>query len=361
VNPRVLVIRADAGVAMGTGHVMRCLALAQAWRDGGGDVAFAMGESTPAISRRVRGEGFEIALLDCNAGSIDDTNELAAIADEHSATWIVVDGYQFDSAYQSRIKASGYNLVWVDDMGACAPYTADIVLNQNAYAGPELYRDREPGTVLLLGSRYALLRKEFLRCRSWQRDFAPRAKHVLITMGGSDPDNASARIVEALCESGLNIKATLVIGGANPQAQILRKLASQSNPEIRVQTDVRSMAELMAGADLAISAAGGTCYELALLRVPMLLVALAENQIPTARSLAARGAAIDGGEFQAFDPHSFIQTLRTLVADYDLRCSLARNARELVDGNGARRVSDLLLRGHETESRSFDNLPAAVS
>jgi UDP-2,4-diacetamido-2,4,6-trideoxy-beta-L-altropyranose hydrolase len=356
VNPGTLVIRADASITMGTGHVIRCLALAQAWQDVGGDVVFAMAESTPAIARCLQDEGIEIARLECHPGSAQDASEVAALAQEYSAKWVAVDGYQFHAAYQRRIKDSGRKLLLIDDTGQCVPYCADLVLNQNAYAQPDMYRRRDPGTILLLGSHYALLREEFVPWRSWRRDFAPVAKHVLITMGGSDPQNASAGIVNALTESSLDIEITVVIGGSNPHTESWRQIARQSLGRFKLQTDVKDMAELMVAADLAISAAGSSCYELALLQVPMVLITLAENQHPTAQALSNHGAAIDAGWFHTLDPERLIQTLHALIPDSDFRRSLAQKARPLVDGNGAGRVCQFLLRNQEAQSGTFSKL-----
>ena len=349
-NPGTLVIRADATIAMGTGHVTRCLALAQAWLDSGGVVIFAAARLTPAIVDRLKSEGMEIADLHLASGNAQDAHELAALARERRATWVVVDGYRFDSAYQRRIKDAGLRLLFIDDTGQCGLYCADIVLNQNAYATEEMYFERFPSTKLLLGPNYALLRREFTRWREWRRGFAPVAQRLLITMGGSDPENCTARIIRAAQAIDLNgFEITVAIGGSNPHVDSLYALASRLPRNIRMQVDVGNMAELMACADLAISAAGSTCYELALLQVPMLLLALADNQVPTARALANAGAAIDAGCFVTFDDRRFTSLLRNVIMDRKLRRSLAQRARRLVDGLGAHRVCEFLHHAVRTE------------
>src|SRR5947209_553477 len=96
-----LLIRADASVAIGTGHVMRCLALAQAWQDAGGRVVFVMAQHTIAIKNRLRREAIDVILLQVAPGSQEDSSQTAAIAADLAVDWVVVDGYQFDSTYQS--------------------------------------------------------------------------------------------------------------------------------------------------------------------------------------------------------------------------------------------------------------------
>lgn len=361
-NPGTLVIRADASVAMGTGHVMRCLALAQEWQDSGGEVTFAAAELTPAMARRLQNEGMGIASLHSDRGSADDAHELAALAHQSRATWVVVDGYQFDSAYQRIIKDAGFRLLLIDDTGQCGPYCADFVLNQNVYANEDMYFGRDSATKVLLGPHYALLRREFSAWRSWSRNSAAVARHLLVTMGGSDPDNFTTPVIGAVQAVDMEVlEITVVIGGSNIHRESLRELESRCPKRIRWQINVHNMPELMAGADLAISAAGTTCYELALLQVPMVLVTLAENQVPTARALANASAAIDAGSFHNFDPQHFGSLVRTLISHCDFRHSLAENARRLVDGLGAHRVGQVLLGDDPTRSDPVSRLQVGVS
>jgi len=338
-----LMIRADASSAMGTGHVMRCLALAQAWRSGGGDAVFVMAESTEAIERRIQDEHFKGMTLSCASGSAEDARRILTLADEYNATWIAVDGYQFSPTYQRRIKHSDFQLLWIDDTGRCAPYCADIVLNQNVYATTEMYRESGARTTLLLGPRYALLRKEFLVWQHRQRHFAPVAARLLITMGGSDPNNATADILKTIGRAGLDVEVTIVLGGSNQNGAMLQRIAEHMPRQPRFAPDVKDMSRLMSTADLAISAAGATSYELALLQVPMVLVTLAENQAPTARGLAEHGAGVDLGTFQNLEPECLIEVLRRMIFDCEYRQSVGHNARLLVDGNGARRVAQAML------------------
>ena len=173
---RTLVVRADATVVMGTGHVMRCLALAQAWQDAGGSCVFAMAEPTPAVEERVAAEGIQVVRFRKTIpGSSQDAAQLVELARAQGAAWLVVDGYHFDAEYQRRLKDTELKLLWVDDNGESAHYYADLVLNQNAHARDGLYVHREPYTRLLLGPRYALLRREFARWRDWKREIAPLA------------------------------------------------------------------------------------------------------------------------------------------------------------------------------------------
>src|SRR5208282_4014056 len=115
--PGTLIIRADASVAMGTGHVMRCLALAQAWQDEGGECVFAIAEASQSLEERVRSEKIEAVAITASAGSQHDAAQCVALVGKYHASWLVVDGYQFDVEYQRRLKAAGLKLLVVDDTG----------------------------------------------------------------------------------------------------------------------------------------------------------------------------------------------------------------------------------------------------
>ena len=105
-----LLIRADASARMGTGHVMRCLSLAQGWRRAGQDALFLLKESTPALEQRLQGEGFDIVRSDAVAGGTGDADETARVAQERGADWIVADGYHFGADFQRVLKAAASRL-----------------------------------------------------------------------------------------------------------------------------------------------------------------------------------------------------------------------------------------------------------
>jgi len=334
-----LIIRADASVAIGTGHVMRCLALAQAWQDAGGSVVFAMAESTPAIDSRFRSEGMEIVHLDVSPNSLQDSRAFAALAFNRRAVWAVVDGYRFDSEYQHNLKNAGLKLLLVDDLGQYERYFADIILNQNVHAREQMYASREAYTRLLLGPRFAMLRRDFRPWGQWRREIAPNGRKVLVMMGGSDPDNVTATVLQALRTVNIGgLEVIAVLGGSNPHTAFLQDSASQS-PRIRFFKDAANMPDLMAWADIAVSAAGSTCAEMCLLGLPAILIDLAENQTPVAEELGRRKAAIHLGSSKEVTVAEIAEKVHSLLLSTELRLSLSQRSRELADGEGAERVA----------------------
>lgn len=347
-NSASLLIRADASVVMGTGHVMRCLALAQAWRDAGGRVSFAMAESTSAIQSRLAAESCEVLPVAGKAGTPVDVTQTLTLARQHQAEWVVVDGYQFGADYQRGLKSAGCRILFLDDYGHAENYSADIVLNQNLSASESLYRNREPYTRLLLGPRYALLRREFRDRRV--REPQPQGNHVLVIMGGSDPENLTARVIEALAlVKGDNVEATVVVGGSNPHLPDLRSLGERSLTEhsprkITVHSDVSNVPELMSKANVAVSAAGSTVWELCRMALPALLIDVAPNQTALAEAMDRGGYAIHVGN-SAVRAQTIAEQLERLLGSHELRQSLSERSQQLVDGRGASRVvSSRLLR-----------------
>jgi UDP-2,4-diacetamido-2,4,6-trideoxy-beta-L-altropyranose hydrolase len=338
-----LLLRADASIAIGTGHVMRCLALAQAWQDAGGRVVFAMAEATPAIQVRLAAESCEVVSVPHAAGTADDASQTIALAHERKSDWIVVDGYRFTADYQRVLKAAGFKILFLDDYGHARHYSADLVLNQNVHANREMYGALESYTRLLLGPRYCLLRREFNSWRSWKRKIAPIGSKVLVTMGGSDPGNLTATAMEGLRQLS-NIEVTVVVGGSNPHFESLQRSASQSGRPFRLLKGVANMPELMAQADVAVAGAGSTCWEMCLLQLPLVLIDLADNQRPIAHALDALGAAVHLGTAGGVTEQEIAKRVTSLLASEAERATLSGCCGKLVDGRGTERVFGELTR-----------------
>ncbi|MGA8493605.1 MAG: UDP-2,4-diacetamido-2,4,6-trideoxy-beta-L-altropyranose hydrolase [Terriglobales bacterium] len=343
-EPNTLVIRADASVAIATGHVMRCLALAQAWQDACGNVVFAMAESTPAIDARLRSEGMEIVRIDAPPNSVEDARNVSSLMLDRQAEWVVVDGYRFDSEYQRNLKNAGLRVLFVDDLGQCQHYFADLVLDQNVHANEGMYANREAYTRLLLGPRYAMLRREFKRWRQWRREIPTIGRNLLITMGGSDPDNLTWRMIEALPKiSAPDLDITVVAGGSNPQLAELRRAVTSSGVPIHFVGNTSQMPELMAQSDIAIICGGGTLWELLYMGCPTLSYFRTPPQGQIVAELDAMGAVHNMGPVEDFDPNSLARTAEGMIACKDCRLKMAQLGRNLVNGEGIARVLDSLL------------------
>jgi UDP-2,4-diacetamido-2,4,6-trideoxy-beta-L-altropyranose hydrolase len=330
-----ILIRADASVEIGTGHVMRCLALAQAWQDHGGEAVFALAESTSAILARLAGENCGVVSVAGCIGSAEDANHTVELARAHSAQWVVLDGYHFDTGYQERIKSGGRKLLCVDDMGECECYVADLVLNPNLNASETSYRNRHPSTRLLLGPRYALLRREFVKWRTWNRDILALAQRVLITIGGSDPDGLTRKLLEFPEFPGL--VSTFVLGGSAREPPDF-----QESPAAELIRDQGDMAQIMARSDIAVICGGVTLWESLFMGCVTLSYARNPVQKEIMEQLDQMGAVVDLGSIDAFERHTLAKKIADLAVSFERRRAMSEFGRQLVDGRGAERVLCLL-------------------
>ena len=352
---QTLIIRADGNTRIGSGHVMRCLALAQGWQDKGGRIVLLMGEESASLSERWRREGMEAEVIPAHPGSGKDAMETADFAKGNGANWIVVDGYQFDAGYQRIIKETGLKLLFVDDYGHADHYYADIVLNQNIQAHEGLYKKREPYTRLLLGTDYVLLRGEFLKWREYRREIPEVAKKILITMGGSDPDNCTLKVSEALFLLQLkDICVIAVVGGNNPHYETLKSRINGAPSPIVLERNVTNMPELMAWADVAISAGGSTVWEILFMGLPNLTIIVAENQRDSVEKLELYNATVNLGSKDDLNPDRISREVERLCRDRAGRVKMLDGNRSLVDGGGVERVLSALYTYDPGKSRNGD-------
>lgn len=333
-----LLFRSDASEQIGSGHVMRCLALAQAARDAGFEPVFAIASSR-ALRARIEGEGFPVIGIDATPGSPDDANQTIAAARHSGAGWMVVDGYHFTDVYQKAIVDCGTKLLAVDDYGHASHYWAHLVLNQNFDAHENIYRHREAHTRLLLGPSYVLLRREFTAWHAWKREIAARATRVLVTIGGSDPGNATPKVVEALRKlEARSIEAVVVVGADNPHYQEIVAQAQDAAVSIQVRHNVQSMPEVMAWADLAIIVFGTSLWELYFMGCPTLVFGRGFMTEPILRDMDRKGLVRYLGFEDAVNPTLLAAELQKLRDDAPARQRMATAGRELIDGRGAARV-----------------------
>lgn len=344
-----LILRADANARIGTGHLMRCMALGQAWQDAGrqaedggqttegsGRVVFITCCENPDLLQRLRNEKFEVIEL-------KNPDEFPACLSSvprppSSDPWVVLDGYQFTIDDHRAVRCAGYRLLLIDDCGHLPAYECDLLLNQNLHAADVDYAVN-PEARLLLGPDFTLLRREFQPPQTAAEPLPSAGTRLLVTLGGADPDNVTRTVIAALENANLpELRADIVVGPANPHRVSLENAVERSAAQVQLIHSA-DMAECMRRADVAISAAGSTCWELCRLGVPFVTLTLAENQRGVAAELHDRGIAAALGESP--EPAQIAEALHTLMLDADTRARSARAGRTLIDGFGAVRALHL--------------------
>jgi len=336
-RPRIL-MRTVAGHRVGYGHLTRCLSLAQALAHQGARPVFAMCRPEPGVRAMIGRAGLELAEL---AGGEDEASSLADLMRGIRSEAAVLDGYIFGQAYLDALAGMAPTL-WLDDLRQLRA-TSLLVLNQNPAARPEDY----PGSGserLLLGLGYALLRPSFLAARlAHPRTTPERARRLLITFGGSDPNHLCGRALAGLGGSQGRYLIRVVAGAADGAAQAARAEAAASPHQVEVLERVEDMPALMAWADLALCGSGVTGYEMCCLGLPMLVVTPVDNQRPVSRGLEEADLIRHLGWWEKVSGADMARAVDVMAADVALRRRLSRAGQAAVDGRGADRVARALL------------------
>ena len=333
-----VVIRADAGPAVGTGHVMRMMALADSCCQLGGRVTMLCGDIPRGLVQRLICRGIDVQQLKSATCDQADAFETVALAKQLDADWIVLDGYRFDSRYQQTVSSKDAVLMMMDDGTLADRSIVDVVLNQNVYASNEEQSDRFLG-----GCQFTLLRSEFLSQAAVEpKHIRKSPKRILVTLGGCDDANWTSRVLNSIPFSNAQkLSVDVVVGAGYRHLESLQELTRRLPFSIRIHQNVDRMVDLMQQVDLAVTAGGSTCYELARCGVPAIAIPVAPNQELVVAALADRGSLI------AFEPEEdFTQcndrltsAIKSLINDAAGRSQMSQIGRELVDGKGALRIA----------------------
>lgn len=352
-----LFIRADAGGFTGTGHVMRMMALAQGYVRRGGQVTIASVQCPGNLVARLKENGIKHHFIDATQpGSKEDAKCTLQLAEQLNCEWLVLDGYHFDYAYQKQIKQSELSLLCTDDHGYSDKWCCDAILNQNLDAEKHFnYKNDVASYKRLLGSSFCLFREEFLQQQEAPKEWGT-IQRLLITLGGSDPENATAATLRLLNQSCARVLEIRVLAGAdNRHLESLRNFESQHS--IEVIQNANNMPEQYEWADGIISAGGSTCWEWLYRGLPGAIVTIADNQLPIVKALTEeRRAALGLGWFnqKGFEACN-AELARWLEHPGDV-CD-AQIAHGIIDGGGVQRVSGALMnvRVQVREARPSDS------
>lgn len=339
-----LVIRADASLEIGVGHVMRCATLAEHLRLVDADITFVCRPQPGDLIDWLRSKNFVVHELPNEVATMaQDAEQTAEILEKNSPAkldWLVVDHYGLDREWEQRLRPHAQKILVIDDL-ADREHDCDLLLDQNFHADmARRYRGRVPGTCrLLLGPAYALLRQEFIAARRALPERDGVVRRLLISFGGTDPTNESGKALEALRVLGRDdLAVDIVLGTGNPRRTMIEREAA-ALPGVQCHVGVENMADFMARADLALGAAGTTTWERCCLGLPSLVVSVAENQVLSARSLAESGYLIYLGFAQETTAADIAGGLGVLLHNRPWMKFLGQASAALVDGRGVARVA----------------------
>ncbi|VVE89044.1 UDP-2,4-diacetamido-2,4,6-trideoxy-beta-L-altropyranose hydrolase [Pandoraea bronchicola] len=347
--------RVDASLQTGSGHVMRCLALANAIRPFVSRAHFICRHLPDALEALLKANGHDVTRLPLGAPVVpeyadplaheawlgapqaQDARDTLCVIGESDCDRLIVDHYAIDARWERLVRDKAKHILVIDDLADRA-HVCDWLLDQNFHAGMATrYLDLvPPNCARLLGPDYALLRPEFLALRQQIGPRSGTVRRILVFFGGMDAENYTRMALDALQRAALtDVAVDVVIGAQHPDLEGIRARCKALGYACHVQTT--RMAELMAEADLCIGAGGTATWERCCLGLPTITFVVADNQRDVVAAAAAAGLLL-APEVSAADPQALAEYLRDTMNQPALLASISRTAFGAVHGMGVDRV-----------------------
>lgn len=339
----MILFRADANSNIGSGHVMRCLSIAQALRERGAECVFVSADD--GAKALTEASAFPCHILCSNHLNLEE--ELPAftgVLKKLRPDFIVVDSYSVTEAYVLTLGKYAY-VAYIDDL-AERTLPVSLIINYNISANAKQYQQLYPQSVQrLLGVTYAPLRDEFRNVSYQSRDCC---EDLFLSTGGADPMHIGVLLLKAILRDPRIswLRQHIIIGAFHPDTIAIEKMAAE-HPSIVLHQRVVRMAELMCACDLAVSAAGSTLYELCACGIPSVCYTFVDNQTQIARGFSDAGLIELAGDFRNDSlktVESIVNRIVSLCQDSDRRQQTSARMRHTVDAKGAWRIADALLR-----------------
>lgn len=335
--------RVDASRDIGSGHVMRCLALAQALAEQGAEIVFLCQQLPGSMEAQIREAGFVCWLLSPVQDIEDDADQTNHLLDQAPGwDWLIVDHYALSVRWSRALRARVEKLMVIDDL-ANRLLGCDVLLDQNLHADPaKRYRGLvPPDAVCLFGSEFALLRAGFAKARSRLQPRSGEVRRVLICFGGADAPNATGRVLETLLSAFPALHFDVVVGASNPHLEGLQALCGRY-ANATLSYAVKDVASHMAQADLFVGSGGTMTWERAALGLAGITLSIADNQQALSRLLADLGEGCDLGMLEDFRADALVDAMCALIASPAALQAMGLRLAQRCDGRGAERVAQIL-------------------
>jgi len=340
-----IVFRTDASINIGTGHVMRCLTLADELRLKCTDINFICREEPGNMISYIGNRGYKVHQL---PGEIDIETDRKLTKEilskyETNPDGLIIDHYEIDISWEHPLRKFAKRLMVIDDL-ANREHNCDLLLDQNYSKNEDRYNGLIPeNCIQLLGPEYAILRPQFQKARENLRKRDGGVNRILVFMGGVDSKDITSKALRALhMLDRSDIAIDVVIGSQNPYHDEIKILTSKM-PNTTCCQNVENMAELMSSADLCIGSGGTTTWERCSVGLPTITIILAENQKDISESLDKEGALINLGWYHNVTEYNIKEAVEGLIEDPQKMASMCDKSRRLVDGEGVNRVCDAMI------------------
>ena len=360
-----ILFRADASIQIGSGHIMRCMVLAEELKNQEADCTFVCRDNQGNLIKQIQDRGFSVSSIECRSptGTLEDFDEAINSRTQNSTClnerfdaeqtiasvsrqyfdWIVVDHYDLSEDWEVAVKPICSRLMVIDDL-ANRSHNCDLLLDQNYYKNSdERYQDLLPThCVCLLGPSYVLLRQEFIDAKKNLHLRTGEIRRVLVFFGGSDPTNETKKILIALKQMDLDrIEVNVVVGSANPHRHVIHNMCNEIKG-VNYYCDVSNMAELILRADIGIGAGGSSIWERCYLGLPSITSVVALNQLETTEDVASLGAIDYLGSAEMLSPENYTAAFLKLIVNPAYLKSMSTAGINLVSGIGTSAVVDVM-------------------
>jgi len=317
-------IRADASLEIGSGHIMRCIAFGQILKEKGHTIHFITKTDNMLLLERLVKENFTVKIIHKKTNIQQDAIITSRYAKELSVEWVITDGYKFNTEYQKRIKDKGLKLICIDDISKFH-FVSDVVINQNINAEKNIRYSREKHTKLLLGLRYLMLRKEYREETNWKRVIKDKCRNILITMGGSDEYNITQKVIDSLQDYPEKLNINIILGFTNEIALDEGIRNENKKLTIKLFRNVENMIPQIRWCDLAICTSGSIVWEMMKLNTPMIVGYVADNQKYSCVQLNKEKLAFGAGDFRKIDIVDLTYVISNVLESFMLRMTVFRN------------------------------------
>lgn len=329
--------RTDGNEIIATGHVMRCLSIADACREMGHEATFITADSQ--CSDLIQQRGYDFINLRGKWNDLEyELNKLENLVSTSDIQILIIDSYYVTEKYLSRLRFLT-STVYIDDLNAFH-YSVDMMINYTIYADKFMYPLHYPDTKLLLGCDYVPLRQQFKGIG--QKRIRKQVQNILVTTGGTDNQNVVGALLDKMDSDTIfdDVSIHVVTGVFNSHLEELHALEKQRN-NVTIHCNIANMATLMTEADVAISAGGSTLYELSACGVPTIICSFADNQLDNVQGFAERGLmeyAGDARDGVKVCVENIIRITKTYIQYEDKRAKVSCELQQLVDGMGGVRI-----------------------
>ncbi len=354
-----VLIRTDASVEIGSGHLMRCLTLADELHDKGAEVTFVCREHPGHLFDLIETSSHRLIRLppptSSTGGKLAHAQWLGVTQEEDAhqtaealkvvgrLDWLIVDHYALDVEWEIAMRAYAERIMVIDDL-ADRKHDCDVLLDQNLHGDMESRYENKvsPRCTKLLGSKYVLLRPEFKEVRGNLKIRDGSVKRIFVFFGGSDPTNETGKALQAIQQlDRTDIAIDVVVGSTNPHQADIASLCAQLR-EAKLHRQIDNIAELMASADLAIGAGGSTTWERCALSLPTLTISVAENQVSIAEGVDRANAQIYLGAASEVTSEIIAAQLERLLQQPQELIAMSEAGQRLVDANGSHRIIEAI-------------------